>query len=103
MYYMCRISPSRIGIAAASGLVPGILRVLREQSPLKQFALPLLCDLRIAHPKAWDRLWAEGGPEVFIELLSDQYWQRFALATLQQWCVGVAVTCGWWLCVEPLS
>merc|ERR1712000_209214 len=45
MYNLCRINKRRQETAAVEGLIPHLQRFINEGSHLKQFALPIICDL----------------------------------------------------------
>jgi len=66
------------------GIVPHLQYIIASQSPLKQFALPLICDL--AHvKKARPELWQYRGVEFYLDLLEEEYWQVNALDSLSVW------------------
>lgn len=44
LFNLCRLSSERQSEAAAAGAIPLLQRIVRDNSPLKQFALPILCD-----------------------------------------------------------
>ena len=48
MYYLSTINPGRQELAARSGLIPHLQRFIRTNSQLKQFALPILFQVRQA-------------------------------------------------------
>lgn len=86
MYNLCRLSKQRIQEAAFSGLVPHLQYFIRIDSPLKQFALPIICDM--AHSKqARKELWKYEGVQFFLELLQTKFgsWQANAMDALSVW------------------
>lgn len=84
MYNLCRLDPDRQYQAAVEGIVPHLQYIIASQSPLKQFALPLICDL--AHvKKARPELWQFRGVEFYLDLLEEEYWQVNALDSLSVW------------------
>lgn len=84
MYHLCRLDPDRQYQAAVEGIVPHLQYIIASQSPLKQFALPLICDL--AHvKKARPELWQYRGVEFYLDLLEEEYWQVNALDSLSVW------------------
>ncbi|TMW56909.1 hypothetical protein Poli38472_002834 [Pythium oligandrum] len=87
IFYLCRLNRSRQTHAAQAGVVPLLIKVVRSASPLKQFALPLLCDFAHASPTARAQLWACDGVTIFLELLDDKYWQMDALKSICVWLV----------------
>jgi hypothetical protein len=44
LFNLCRLSSERQAEAASAGAIPLLQRIVRDNSPLKQFALPILCD-----------------------------------------------------------
>jgi len=84
MYHLCRLDPDRQYQAAVEGIVPHLQYIIASQSPLKQFTLPLICDL--AHvKKARPELWQHKGVEFYLDLLEEEYWQVNALDSLSVW------------------
>lgn len=61
LFNLCRLSRTRQEEAAISGILPLLLRALNSNSPLKEFALPLLCDMVNAGKTARRQLWKAGG------------------------------------------
>ncbi len=61
IYSMTRLSKSRQEEAASSGVIPLLKRVIQYKSPLKQFALPILCDLANAGKVSRRLLWQNEG------------------------------------------
>lgn len=51
-------------------------------SPLKQYALPLLCDMAHASRNSREQLRAHGGLDVYLSLLDDEPWSVTALDSL---------------------
>ncbi|KAL9938366.1 hypothetical protein V8E36_002989 [Tilletia maclaganii] len=85
MYNLCRLNKSRQEEAAQSGIIPLFLRVARTGSPLKQFALPILCDFAHAGKATRKTFWQHNGLGFYLELLSDPYWQVSALESINVW------------------
>ncbi|KAK0564035.1 Protein kinase of the Mitotic Exit Network [Tilletia horrida] len=85
MYNLCRLNKSRQEEAAQSGIIPLFLRVARTGSPLKQFALPILCDFAHAGKATRKTFWQHNGLGFYLELLSDPYWQVSALESIHVW------------------
>ncbi|PWN40644.1 hypothetical protein IE81DRAFT_335186 [Ceraceosorus guamensis] len=82
-FSLCRLNKSRQEEAASAGVIPHLLQVVRSKSPLKQFALPILCDFAHAGKatrKAMNR--DGGGVQFYLELLEDPYWQGQALEAI---------------------
>lgn len=61
IYSMCRLSKSRQEEAAAAGIIPLLKRTITSRSQLKQFALPVLCDLANAGKQSRRLLWQNEG------------------------------------------
>ncbi|ETV92602.1 STE/STE11/CDC15 protein kinase [Aphanomyces invadans] len=87
MFYLCRINRNRQTHAAQAGLIPFLQRVTQTRSPLKQFVLPIMCDLASASATAREHLWACDGVTFFLTLLSDKFWQIDAMKALAAWLV----------------
>lgn len=85
MYNLCRLSKSRQEDAALNGLVPLLQRIVLTERPLKEFALPILCDM--AHSGKVGRmvLWQNKGLQFYVSLLADQYWAVTALDAIFIW------------------
>jgi hypothetical protein len=58
---MTRLSKARQEEAASSGIIPLLRKVIQNKSPLKQFALPILCDLANAGKVSRRSLWQNEG------------------------------------------
>ncbi|CAI5709535.1 unnamed protein product [Peronospora effusa] len=87
MFYLCRINRNRQTHAAQAGVIPSLIKVVQNCSPLKQFALPILCDLAHASPTARAHLWTYNSATLFLELLEDKYWQIDAVKSISVWLV----------------
>ncbi|KAK1938065.1 MAP3K epsilon protein kinase 1 [Phytophthora citrophthora] len=87
MFYLCRINRNRQTHAAQAGVIPSLIKVVRNSSPLKQLSLPILCDLAHASPTARAHLWTYDSVTVFLELLEDKYWQIDAIKSISVWLV----------------
>ena len=61
IYSMTRLSKARQEEAASSGIVPLLKTVIERKSPLKPFALPVLCDLANAGKISRRQLWKVDG------------------------------------------
>lgn len=60
-------------------------RVYEVSSPLKQFALPMLCDFAHAGKSCRALLWRHNCLELYILLLQDPYFQVSALEAILVW------------------
>ncbi|TYJ51976.1 hypothetical protein B9479_007421 [Cryptococcus floricola] len=85
IYSMTRLSKSRQEEAASSGIIPLLKRVIQNKSPLKQFALPILCDLANAGKGSRRLLWQNDGLRLYLDLLQDPYWRVSALDSILSW------------------
>lgn len=85
MYNLCRINKRRQEQAAVQGLIPHLQRLITEESHLRQFALPIICDMAHASTATRAELWSSNGLVFFINLLHEKYWQTFALNSLAVW------------------
>ncbi|GFZ45328.1 non-specific serine/threonine protein kinase [Saitozyma sp. JCM 24511] len=85
IYSMCRLSKARQEEAASSGLIPLLKKVIQNKSPLKQFALPILCDLANAGKASRRLLWQNEGMKLYLDLLEDPYWRVSALDAVLAW------------------
>ncbi|KAI9850157.1 MAG: hypothetical protein M1838_006044 [Thelocarpon superellum] len=85
MYNLCRLSKKRQEDAALNGIVPLLLRIVKTERPLKEFALPILCDMAHSGKIGRKILWQNKGLSFYVSLLSDPYWQVTALDAIFVW------------------
>lgn len=85
IFNMCRIHRKRSDLAAASGIVPHLKKVITEGSHLRQFALPIMFDLANGSSATRDVLWKNECVEFYLDLLKENYWATFALNSLAIW------------------
>jgi len=85
LYLLCKISRSRQEEAAVSGVLPPLQALINGGSPLKQFALPIVCDIAKASKRARAELKQHKGVQFYLRLLSTEYWQEAALDALLVW------------------
>ncbi|ORX40201.1 hypothetical protein BD324DRAFT_644621 [Kockovaella imperatae] len=85
IYSMTRLSKARQEEAASSGIIPLLKKVIQSKSPLKQFALPILCDIANAGKVSRRLLWQNHGIKLYLDLLEDPYWRVSALDALLAW------------------
>jgi hypothetical protein len=85
MYNLCRLSKRRQEDAALNGIIPLLQRIVKTERPLKEFALPILCDMAHSGKIGRKKLWQHGGLRFYISLLSDPYWQVTALDAIFVW------------------
>ncbi|KAH9932708.1 kinase-like protein [Epithele typhae] len=84
-YNLCRLNKSRQEEAAQAGIIPCLKRIIESNSPLKQFALPILCDLASAGKTCRVLLWQHDGLGMYLRLLEDPYFQVSALESILSW------------------
>ncbi|XP_042498545.1 MAP3K epsilon protein kinase 1-like isoform X2 [Macadamia integrifolia] len=82
LFNLCKINKRRQEQAAESGIIPHLMRFIISDSPLKQYALPLLCDMAHASRNSREQLRAHGGLDVYLSLLDDEVWSVTALDSL---------------------
>ena len=93
-YNLCRLNKSRQEEAAQAGILPSLKRVIESSSPLKQFALPILCDLASAGKSCRILLWQHDGLSLYLRLLEDPYFQVSALESILSWYVIISDLAG---------
>ncbi|KAG8846902.1 hypothetical protein FRB96_001747 [Tulasnella sp. 330] len=84
-FNLCRLNKLRQEEAAQAGIIPLLKRVIETNSPLKQFALPILCDLASAGKSCRTLLWQHDGLSLYLQLLSDPYFQVSAMESIHFW------------------
>ncbi|EED23675.1 serine-threonine kinase SepH [Talaromyces stipitatus ATCC 10500] len=85
IYNMCRLSKPRQEDAALNGIIPLLQKIVKTERPLKEFALPILCDMAHSGRVGRRELWRNKGLPFYISLLSDPYWQVTALDAIFAW------------------
>lgn len=85
MHNLCRLSKSRQEEAALSDIIPLLKEMIQTEWPLKEFALPILCDMAHSGRVARKKLWENNGIQFYISLLADRYWQVTALDAIYVW------------------
>jgi hypothetical protein len=84
-FNLCRLNKGRQEEAAQAGIIPSLKRVIQTSSPLKQFALPILCDLASAGKTCRKLLWQYDGLQMYLTLLDDPYFQVSSLEAVLAW------------------
>lgn len=86
LYSLCRLSPARQEEAAVAGAVPLLQDIAVGATPLRQFALPILCEMA-SHggSKCHAELWRASGLDTFLSLVADPYWQSNAFDAIAGW------------------
>ncbi|GLI76950.1 protein kinase of the mitotic exit network [Penicillium ochrochloron] len=85
IYNMCRLNKTRQEDAALNGIVPLLQKIVKTERPLKEFALPILCDMAQSGKVGRRELWRNKGLAFYISLLADPYWQVTALDAIFTW------------------
>ncbi|RMD41114.1 hypothetical protein DV735_g4061, partial [Chaetothyriales sp. CBS 134920] len=86
IYNLCRLSTRRQEDAALVGIIPILIKIVKqEKTPVKEFALPILCDMAHSTRAARRELWQNKGLTFYVSLLSDPYWQVTALDAIFTW------------------
>ena len=85
MFNLCRLSKTRQEDAALNGVIPLLQRIVKTERPLKEFALPILCDMAHSGKVTRKILWQNKGLDFYISLLADPYWQVTALDAIFIW------------------
>ncbi|CAK8561366.1 unnamed protein product [Lathyrus sativus] len=79
---LCKINKRRQEQAVENGIIPHLMQFITSNSPLKQYALPLLCDMARASRNSREQLKAHGGLDVYWNLLKDEFWSVTALDSI---------------------
>ncbi|RID80605.1 hypothetical protein BRARA_A03256 [Brassica rapa] len=82
LFNLCKINKRRQEQAADHGIIPHLMHFIMSASSLKQYALPLLCDMAHASHNSREQLRAHGGLDVYMSLLDDESWSVIALDSL---------------------
>ncbi|KAK4484077.1 hypothetical protein RD792_011297 [Penstemon davidsonii] len=82
LFNLCKINKRRQEQAAENGIIPHLMLFIMSDSPLKQYALPLLCDMAHASRNSREQLRAHGGLDVYLRLLEDELWSVTALDSI---------------------
>jgi len=85
IYNLCRLDKGRQEEAAMNGIIPILQRIIKTKGPLKEFALPVLCDMAHSGKVGRRELWRNKGLAFYISLLVDEYWQVTALDAIFIW------------------
>jgi len=88
MYNLCRHNKSRQEEAALSEVIPLLKETISPRyTHLKDFAMPILCELAHSGKVARKMLWDAKGLQFYIDMLADRNWQVTALDAIFVWCV----------------
>jgi hypothetical protein len=87
LYNLCKLDRTRQQSAARAGAIPYLQRCVRDNSPLKQFALPLLYEMARVRKIRAD-LWKSSGVQFYLDMFGQQFpWQVQAVDVLAEWLV----------------
>ncbi|XP_047978339.1 MAP3K epsilon protein kinase 1-like [Salvia hispanica] len=82
LFNLCKINKRRQEQAAENGIIPHLMHFIMSDSPLRQCALPLLCDMAHASRNSREQLRAHGGLDVYLSLLEDNIWSVTSLDSI---------------------
>ncbi|GAV80001.1 Pkinase domain-containing protein [Cephalotus follicularis] len=82
LFNLCKINKRRQEQAAENGIIPHLMHFIVTDSQLKQYALPLLCDMAHASRNSREQLRAHDGLDVYLSLLEDEVWSVTALDSI---------------------
>ncbi|XP_077248433.1 MAP3K epsilon protein kinase 1-like isoform X3 [Tasmannia lanceolata] len=82
LFNLCKINKKRQEQAAENGIIPHLMHFIMSDSPLKRFALPLLCDMAHASRNSREQLRVHGGLDVYLSLLDNELWSVTALDSI---------------------
>ncbi|ORX81745.1 Pkinase-domain-containing protein [Anaeromyces robustus] len=85
IYNLCRINKNRQESAAKAGVVPILQEYVNNPSPLKEFALPVLCEMVHAGKATRTILWENDVLSSYILLMKDTFWQINAIDAIFAW------------------
>lgn len=85
IYNLCRLNKHRQGDAALNDIIPLLQRIYKTDRPLKEFTLPILCDMAHSGNIARRELWRNKGLQFYVSLLAEPYWQVTALDSIFVW------------------
>lgn len=85
MFNLCRLSKSRQEDAALNGVIALLQKIAEVHTPIKNFALPVLCDMAHSGRVCRRLLWQNKGLAYYIGLLEDTYWGATALDAIFVW------------------
>jgi hypothetical protein len=71
LFHLCRLNRQRQESAAKSGLVLFLKFVIENNKPLKEFAVPMMCELAKTSATTRAILLEDDGMEFFLELLRE--------------------------------
>ncbi|KAG5364729.1 Cytokinesis protein [Yarrowia sp. E02] len=85
LFNLCRLSPHRQDEAAECGAAPYLQSAALSSLPVKDFALPLLCDMAHSSKATRKILWRHDVLTTYLRLLPDPYYQVNAMDSIIVW------------------
>ena len=99
MYYLTQIKASRQEQAGLNGIVPDLRRFIESDSPLKQFAYPILFQLAKTSRRVRVELKKQEMVSFYLHVVrSELYWRSAAIECLALWLSEDSARVGWMLC-----
>jgi len=87
LFYLCRLDPGRQEMAASAGVLPHLQNIINSNSPLKQFVLPIVCQM--AHSRgARSAMLEVGGVGFLIHLIKQEIrssWPHSLMESIAAW------------------
>lgn len=85
LFNLCHHNRMRQEEAALSDVIPILKEVVYTARPLKEFALPLLCEMAHSGKMARVKLWENHGLQFYISMLAECNWMVSALDAIFIW------------------
>lgn len=85
LFSLCKVNKKRQEIAATAGIIGHLQQIIDNNSPLKHFALDMICDLAHTSKVARRELWKHDGVGYYIKLLKVDMWRVNVLESLCAW------------------
>ena len=103
MYYLTQIKASRQEQAGLNGIVPDLKRFIDSDSPLKQFAYPILFQLAKTSRRVRVELKKQEMVSFYLNVVrTELYWRSAAIECLAIWLSEDSARVGWMLC-QPVA
>ena len=103
MYYLTQIKSSRQEQAGLNGIVPDLKRFIESDSPLKQFAYPILFQLAKTSRRVRVELKKQEMVAFYLHVVRHElYWRSAAIECLAIWLSEDSARVGWMLC-QPVA
>ncbi|KAF2100393.1 hypothetical protein NA57DRAFT_12354, partial [Rhizodiscina lignyota] len=85
LWNLCKHNKPRQEFAAKKGIIPLLMEAGSSGRAVKEFALPILCEMAHSGKSGRKALWANRGLQFYIRLLGDLYYQTQALDAIFVW------------------